>query len=452
MIIIILLVLMLASGILNSLKVVSSVFYMLNELERLKNFSIKIKKSSLPEFFIIIPVLRESRIIEKTLEHFSKIDYFLEKLHIVIVTTEREFELNNDLNKNTIEIVKNKIVELNKKLNKKVFTCIHYPYNYGVKSDQINYALKDLSTKFPKKLNSKTYIGIYDADSFINKNTLKLLAKDAFINNYPEVYQQPSLYFKNYLFYNSEFAKAFSFIQSAYTFYYESYNFIKQSKFLSKENNCFLRKKMLYLIGHGLFINWYTLKKIAFFPTPIEDTRLGHILSYLNKDVKILPSFDIVETEQKILSRIKQISVWFIGESFLKKDLIIAKKINKVPLRFALWLMIYKLYRNAVWILRGSTLFIILILMLLNGNFLISFLILFIYLYLPIITLWFLLDKIGILAPIPLRDIKKNFSVFTILFIPLEFFIISCGAFLGAIKMIFFLNRDEKFLFPKTER
>src|SRR3989344_1468470 len=105
-----------------------------------------------PNIFLIIPVLRESSVIENTLDSFSKLEYPKDKLKIVVVTTEREYEVPQS-GLNTIEVVKRKIESLNNKLASQIFLTIHYPHKRGVKSDQINYAIRELSNKFQSEFN-----------------------------------------------------------------------------------------------------------------------------------------------------------------------------------------------------------------------------------------------------------------------------------------------------------
>lgn len=424
-------------GLLNSFKIYYSIFY----IKKQYRFLISRESTHHPNIFILMPVLRESKVIESSLENLSELKYTEGKLRVVVVTTEREYEVPS-LGPDTIQIARAKIESLNQKLGKELFLNIHYPYEAGIKSDQLNYAIKILLEKFPAEFNNNTYIGTYDADSFIQQNILELLATDGSINGWPDAYQQPTLYTKNHPDENL-LAGSFSLLQTAFAFYHENYNFIIQSRILHQKNTPFFLKRMRYCIGHGLFVKWSALKEIGLFPTPIEDTRLGHIFSYLNKEIRILPSFDVVETTPSTISRIRQASVWFIGESYFWKDKEIAKKLKPIPILQTLWLGAYKFYRNAVWMLRGE-IFLMLFVLSFYKIGPVAVLLPLIYLVLPILIM---ISGLG--GKIKISRIKILLSL---LLSPIEFFFMSLGPLLGFIKNCIFRSQNKKFLFPKTER
>lgn len=407
-------------------------------------------------FIILIPVLREQKVIKETLALFSSLNYNLNKLKVVVVTTQREItEMNfhrDQLMPSTIEITKNNIVLLNKKLGKKVFYHIHYPYNQGVKSDQLNYALKELLIKDPKIYKNKSlYIGIYDADSKINANVLKILSNDAIKNNLPLVYQQPTVYFKNFNklpnTINGLFMKSFALWQTRYALGYEIPMFLD-----STGNSRRLLKKMQYCIGHGLFIRADFLKKINFFPTPIEDTRIGHIFSYLGQEIRLLPSFESVEVTNKLSRLIKQTSIWFIGENYIVKDFKIANKIKNIINIRSFFLIIYKSFKNLLWATEGLVFITITIVGLLLPNkipFLIFLFGMISYFYL---SAFYLLAKHEQLEKITnglinFKPTKVDF-LFNILFLPLNGFLLFLGPQLAIFRLIFI----RKNILPKTER
>lgn len=424
-------------GLLNSFKIIYSISYIKRQYKFLTNRG----PSHRPCIFILMPVLRESKVIENSLENLSELNYPKEKVRIVVITTEREYEAVLP-GLNTIELAKTKTESLNKKLGRELFLNIHYPHRIGIKSDQLNYALKILSEKFPDDFKDDTYIGTYDADSLIQQNILELLATDGSINGWADAYQQPTLYTKNHPKENV-LAGSFSLLQTAFAFYHENYNFITQSNIIRRKKSPFFMKKMRYCIGHGLFVKWSTLKEVGLFPTPIEDTRLGHIFSYLDKEIRLLPSFDVVETTPNATSRIKQASVWFIGESYFWKDKQIANKVQPIPFLQSFWIGTYKFYRNSVWILRGE-LFLALFIFSLYKAGLVAILLPLIYLVLPVLIMIILLNR-----KIRVGRVKILMSL---LLSPIEFLFMSLGPLLGFIKIFIFRSQNKKFLFPKTER
>ena len=115
--------------------------------------------------------------------------------------------------------------------------------------------------------------------------------------------------------------KSFALLQTRYSLGYEVPIFLNSKRNIRRKIG-----KMAYCLGHGLFVRADFLKKLNFFPSPIEDTRFGHILSYLKYEIRLLPSLAVTEVVQKFTWLLRQSSVWFIGESYFLKDYKIAKK------------------------------------------------------------------------------------------------------------------------------
>lgn len=402
-----------------------------------------------PNICIFLPVLREEKTIAAALQIFSQIRYPKEKLKIVVVTTEREFE-NGHIHPNSIEETRIELPKLNAACGHEKFLHIHYPFRTGVKSDQLNYALMELEHLFPTFFDEKTYIGVYDIDSTIPADTLALLASDAIQNDFPNVYQQPSLYFKNFDVHENgirgSLAHSFSFLQTTYASSYENYNFLKQSE-LIKKDAFFFRYTMRYCIGHGLFVRRDYLKRLGSFPTPIEDTRLGHVISYLKEDIRLLPIFDTVGVAQGVWESIRQASVWFWGEVLFVEDIKIARRVGQVNPLFGCWLMAYKAYRNTLWIFKGPVFALVFLWTLATGHFLLASMTLF-SIFIPII---FFHSKMRLWETMAEKRFYKfkTKDLTLIIFIPLELILMSMGPLLGFFK--FFIWRITKRL-PKTYR
>jgi hypothetical protein len=406
------------------------------------------------EFVILVPLLREQKVIKETFAFLLSLDYSSEKLKIIIITTERENE-EKKLNKNrpsTIDIVKQAVPELNKIQNKNVFFHIHYPFGKGAKSDQLNYALHVLYKEKPQNFKKKNlYIGLYDADSKTNKNVLKVLATDAEKNNFPIIYQQPSIYLKNFNLlpnnFSGLFMKSFALWQTRYSLGYEVPMFLKSPIIARRRLGV-----MQYCIGHGLFIRADFLKKVGFFPTPIEDTRLGHILSYLKKEIRLLPLFEIIEVTNKIKILLKQTGVWYWGESRIIEDFKIANQIEKIDKIKAFFLIIYKSLRNFLWATEGLifTLFIILGISMPNKIPLFIFTIgLLTYFYLSAFYLLIRQKRLRELTnnSIKFTPQKKDF-LYCLIFLPLNGCLLFFGPQYGIFRFLFMRSSD----LPKTER
>lgn len=438
-------------GIVNAARLHVSVRYLKRQRAVLQRAQID-ESDNWPLIIILIPALREGAVVGQTLQSFADIRYPRTKLRIIVVTTEREFEGSFNNKKNTITIAKEKIEELNAANQHKFLHHIHYPYRHGAKAYQLNYAIAQLQILLPNYFADQTYIGVYDADSITPDNTLEMLAKDAVMHGYPSIYQQPTFYFNNYktlpLNFNGLLSKSFSWLQSAFALYHEANLFITQW-----ENKKELTR-MEYCVGHGMFVRWPLLRRIGLFPTPIEDTRLGHIASYIGEKIKILPAFDSVNVATGTRPQIKQFSVWFTGEAFVIEDLKIAGRIMPDSSPRMAWLAIYKIYRNTVWVTRAFLLFAIIIMLIITHNYLLAFLTVFSYLYLPLLVLYLDMPAIQALTAKGQQKFYRNIfqTVGVVLVAPIEFLIMSIGPLFGLFNFLAHRLARRNLYLPKTER
>jgi Glycosyl transferase family group 2 len=416
--------------------------FIVNIKKILKLLEKKPHKSSEIQIILLLPVLYEQKIIRKTLKYLSRINYNYTKLRIIVITTEKENRHNQNP---TAEIVKEMLPQLNKKMGTTVFAHLHFPKTTGVKSDQLNYAIKIIRGKEPTLLQKNTYIGVYDADSRSNLNTLKILSAKAKIDKFPFAYQQPMAYTLNY---NSLPNSLDGFIMKGFALFQTRYSLGYEASLFIKNNN----NKMVYCMGHGLFIRADFLLKIGLFPSPIEDTRFGHICSFLKVKVHLLPSLAVTEVTNKISKLIEQTSVWFIGQNYLLKDLSIAKHIKKLSILNWLPPLIHRIFRNTIWFLENIIIIASIILAYIIDSWILSSVLLlgiFFYVYLPS---FYIIKKSEIIKKLSSgTSCKINghlLDFFSIIFASL---LCSIGPQLGIIKLIK-ERLTGKVSLPKTER
>lgn len=285
--------------VINLIIIVYSLFLLLRTRVFLKRIpkKDKINKNLLlnKKLIIAIPVLREQKCIEKTIEHFCNIT---SDIKIVIITTEKEiYEYKNKKIITTQDIVKNKILPKYKNVY-----CINYPKETGYMADQLNYLidnLHNLNILEQNYSNKDIYLAIYNADSKPSKNTFNEIIEK--INEGNLVIQQYSYCFKNYEKLNS-LLKGFALYQSSFE--------IKTGLI-----NTYLKSKFLYthVVGHGLVINLKLLNDLNNFNTKFwcEDIYLSMQLKFKNIKIAPLLTLENIETPETLSSLIKQNSVWF---------------------------------------------------------------------------------------------------------------------------------------------
>ena len=198
----------------------------------------------IPLIIVLLPVLREQRLIRATLQYFANLNYPLERLRIFVITTEKEVVdrqkaleklpllardiaskrynisflkekylglFSEDVLIKTLFLAQDKESEkevlqfllemfhtypttislvhehtdlLNQQIGMPLFTHLHYPDICGNMNQQLEYALKQLPSYIkPEDIaNIPTYLAIYNGDSRPHPDTFRLMT--SICNNY----------------------------------------------------------------------------------------------------------------------------------------------------------------------------------------------------------------------------------------------------------------------------
>lgn len=259
------------------------------------------------KIIILIPCLEEQKIIKDTVKHFDKIINNNPNISINLITTEKEIKKDN--NDTTYEYIKKNIIGKYNNIN-----LIHYPYKEGYMAEQLNYAIKEIDSN--KTINKdNTYICVYNADSYPNKNTFNEVLNQINTHNNPLILQQYSYSFLNIDSLNI-ILKGFAIYQS---------NFELKMGLL---NSYFDNKLHKHILGHGLFVRLDYINKINGFNTKYwcEDIYLSMYLEQENTKIIPLLTLENMETANNISNLTKQNAVWFNTSS---KCISIYKEIKK---------------------------------------------------------------------------------------------------------------------------
>jgi len=224
---------MLCCGLFDLLKIFSSVKW----LKREKEPYIPSHEDQ-PFIIILLPVLREQRLITETLNVFAKLKYPLHQLRVFVITTEKELaqqekakkrlillakdiaskrlatalliekylgifsedilkkeiaiacDMENELEvyayllkifgayPTTIDLVREDVATLNERAGISLFTHLHYPYVEGNMGQQLEYAIKQLPLYLADQNipKSHAYLAVYNADSRPHIETLQYVA------------------------------------------------------------------------------------------------------------------------------------------------------------------------------------------------------------------------------------------------------------------------------------
>lgn len=273
---------------------------------------IKIKKRR--RILILIPVLREQNIIKKTLEYFKELKIENIELSICIAGTIREEIENNDYkNKiSTKNIVESWITKYNlsKRLNLNFYYSEAKDEN-GDRASQLNFAVN-----YIKQIINPDIIGVYDADSLPDENTLYEVLK-YYEKNDEIVCQQPVHFIKAA---NRMAKDKKNPILIANALYQTTWTLIRELPrwtLHSKSKNLFKRND--YLIGHGEFLSYKLYKQFKFPENEVTDgIQLGYRISMSGKIIVPLNTFCEDQVPQKISQLISQHKRWFGGCMKLK--------------------------------------------------------------------------------------------------------------------------------------
>jgi cellulose synthase/poly-beta-1,6-N-acetylglucosamine synthase-like glycosyltransferase len=277
-----------------------------------------------PELMILVPVLREQKQLQKTLQSLGTLPYPGKKC-IIVVTTEREIAENHGEHcGTTVELAKDSIAELEQQ-HPSLYGHIHYPKVVGNKASQLNYAFREL-TKNRVDL-SACYIGVYDADSRPASDTLlhiwELIAHEETMGrSWPIAMQQPALFLGNFQSV-SWYLQLEALFETRWVFGHE----IRQLRASTRSIAQFLAP-YAYCVGHGMFIRADFLQKTGGFPEPSEDVPLGHRLTFLGIPIHPLPVYDVCDVAPRVSALIRQSGFWFSNAPLIWREYYHVKRLH----------------------------------------------------------------------------------------------------------------------------
>lgn len=396
------------------------------------------KSEKIHKIFVLAPVLHEEKTIETFLAGLSLQTYPTNAYEINVITTQRE--LVKDSKPNTIDIL-DRIVSEQRFPNVHIRRT-HYPDTAGFKADQLRLAFERIRKEHGDAAVSESFFLLLDTDSEVGSDTLSEF--NAFIEDGVEIYQQPLLYFKNIGFLNSPLMQSFAFLQSFFSISYEIPMFTGR----------FFPWRIKYLVGSGLCIKGSFLLRTGGFPNIIEDVRIGRLSSFLERTVRIVPGFRIVETAKNFPIYIKQSSVWFFGCGLFISDYVRARGLRNTSgcTGRDLSLITYGFFKAFRWLNKGVLHLIGLIAAVSRGSAPLAFLFL--------MSLLINSSVPALLVASDFKDIwqKKGYggagfttAARSVLFSPLLYMINFVGPYYGLLKLLKYYLWGHITL-PKTER
>lgn len=280
----------------------------------------RISTKKYKDIYVLLPALKEQKIVDETIEWFKNIKYE-GNIKYIIITSEKEEKFYKD--NNIKEVTTNQLVEKRlKKLADNRFVHYHFPETDGNKSSQLNYALDKIINENIDIEN--TYISVFDFDSKPDINTFRILNKVAKYKNNPDVIGQVPMCFKNYVDFSHESNKIlvllYAFQQTIRATAIE-----KMKLLVSSLTNLNIPQ---YCMGACMHIKLKTLIENDKFPIFVDDLTLGYRLSIRNCKFAYLPSSNYVLIPNKIFDYVNSSVLIFKGVTTYLSEIKRAKKRN----------------------------------------------------------------------------------------------------------------------------
>ena len=410
-----------------------------------------INESENLSFFIVIPLLREQKIINQLYQRFVGLIKDSKEVSLVFITTEREI-IENDNNEEgtTIEFLKELIKSSSEKVQNKIIH-LHYPENNTVVAEQLNYAFEFINAR--KEQNNTAFALIYNADSVIEDTSVVEMIKKAHEN--VDIVQQSSLFLWNtprLLNEHKFLLTCFALYQSSWTLQHELSRYLfskKRLQFLPKRIE---ENSLIHCVTHGLLIKPSLLANAGGFPVTRfggEDLALGFVLKVMGYHIEPLTSLENTEIPNSYKVLFKQLAGWYLGTLgyFVFWNFVPANVIRERF--FSLFTVtLLGIYDSMKWLFKGFLILSYIILGFITGYLGLSVILYLLYFYtslVGVIWLWYKLpDQI-----FPKPSKKALFASF--LFYWLVPILRSMPAFLGlywGIKNAL----GYSFIKPKTER
>lgn len=273
----------------------SNNFFLGTTFERSINYSSKIT--------IILPCHKEFEHIKNTVHYFENlINDFIE----VYIITGNE----NNESHNSYQLLKKTIQDYDSNIQ-----LLYDTNQNSTKTTKLNYALKHLS----RTNISENYLAIYDFDSRPDPRSFEWVLNDlnlSYNKKKVDIYQQTPLILK--LSSNSKWV-------NNYYIHHIRRSLTTEGAPLFKK-----KKKVLYLMGSGMFINIKTLLDIGGFPQYSDDIELGLKFYSKNAFEKFIPFYTVNETVddwKSLFNQILRIYYGYFGNAQTLKLLSIKKKI-----------------------------------------------------------------------------------------------------------------------------
>lgn len=275
-----------------------------------------------PEFFVVLPVLREAAVIADAVGHFVAMTRPANG-HVVVVTTEREAAeaSRQPPQPDTVAVVRELALR---------GQCdhLHFPDPTGLKADQLNYAAQQLTGH---RRPGDVFLVCYDADSRPPLGSLRDFAAAIRANPQAEVFHQSSRFElripsslprRQLLDPGRVVCDGGALRANRFVLGFEIPRLRNRSGDASRAKRWLASYVYAHVTGHGLCVRQSLIRRLPF-PTRslLEDMHYSFYLGSRNMPMVAVASLDVAEVPDTATAQVKQAARWFIGPGRFRRYL-----------------------------------------------------------------------------------------------------------------------------------
>ncbi|HEV2374108.1 MAG TPA: glycosyltransferase family 2 protein [Streptosporangiaceae bacterium] len=268
-----------------------------------------------PEFFVVLPVLREAALLGETVAHFRALAHG-HPATVVVVTTARETaeaHMHGEAG--------DTIAAAEALAQRGECVHLHYPDPTGVKGDQLNYAAAHCAQTLPPvALNSGAFILCYDADSRPPLGSLASFASVITENPEAGVFHQSSRFELRPVHptrprgFGRMVCDAGALRANRFVLGFEIPRLTNCSARVSAVKRALCSGVYAHVTGHGLCVRLALLRSLPFpARSPLEDMHYSFILGSRGLPMLAVPSLDSAEVPGTVRGQVGQAARWFFG-------------------------------------------------------------------------------------------------------------------------------------------
>jgi hypothetical protein len=261
-------------------------------------------------FFLLVPALREQNIIESTLDHLRELRYPADRFEIIVAVDGKE-----DGERTTADVV-DEYVRRNP--DGPPVTVVSYDGPEQRRSMQLNAALEYLHRRIGHGLDERVIVGVYDADSRPEPETLAYIGGQLAESPGTLAFQQTVTYLANHdELVDHPLVHANAVYQSLWNYIFEIPRLLASQQRLAAERPA-ARKPLRfppYCMGHGEFFDIRALDAVGGFPRtgPCDGIQIGFALSRAGIGITPVPFDDSCQSPTAPSGIFRQHTFWYSG-------------------------------------------------------------------------------------------------------------------------------------------